>query len=103
MKHEDSLTESLPITVPLALHEDMSAAVSEKFAISYLCGAAIVGATLMPRTSIARDRLIASGEARIVLAHHGLTLGRSLKESEREPIEGVRKVLERFDRTGKFV
>lgn len=109
--------DPLPITVPFALHdgmieafdkieaeaEDGFAAVNGRdFAVSYLCGALVVGSTLRTRTRIALERLSASPVAVAVIAGQNLTLGKPLSRHEREPIPAVTRSLERYRRTGNF-
>lgn len=78
----------LPITVPMSLHDALSAAVSEAFAVSYLCGASLEGSTLRPRTQIARERLDSNPVAMKALKGAGIRLGESLRPNEREPLPG---------------
>lgn len=85
MKHSD-VTASLPITVPIEVHEEVAAATSEAFAISYLCGAVVASGVLRPRTMIARERLLADKAARHALDRRGLVVGRALSPAEREPL-----------------
>lgn len=84
----------LPVTVPQSLHDAMAQSCGEAFAISYLCGALLDGATLYPRTEIAKERLKDSGSAMRVLNARGYALGRSLTPAERAPIPGVPKLAE---------
>lgn len=102
MIYNDGFGDALPVTVPLALHDDMAREVSTPFAVSYLCGAGIDGDKLLPRTQTARERLLSTKAARTVLDRHKLTVGRALRPEEREPVRGVTECLERYDRTGKF-
>lgn len=102
MNLDDNIKPSLPITVPLELHDAMADATSKEFAISYLCGALVSDGLLLPRTDIAKERLLASPEACRVLNAHGLHIGRSQRRDERTPIPAVTKLIEHHNLTGKW-
>ena len=102
MLHDPLSPDPLPITVPMDLHDAMARAVSLDFAVSYLCGAAINGPWLMPRTWTARDKLKANGDALKVIADFGLRLGEPIPEADREPIPAVEAAKRRKEGKSKW-
>ena len=94
--------DDLPVTVPQALHDDMSAAMGQPFAVSYLCGALVDRGLLFPRTNVARDRLISEAKAVKVITEHGIHVGNAQRPEDRVEIPSVAEAVRRYDRNGKF-
>lgn len=101
MAFDDEL-DPLPITVPMALHNDMAKAVSKDFAVSYLCGAVAHAGTLHPRTFTASMRLRNNKDAMLVLSDHRLKLGDPVPEEQRLLIPAVEDAKRQSDRKRKW-
>ena len=93
--------DPLTVTVPVALHDAMTQAISESFAVSYLCGAVVVNGKVLPRTRMAHAALSQEGPMR-VLRDLNFALGDALRPDERKDIKSVSESRARYLKTGKF-
>lgn len=94
--------DPLPLTVPSVLHNAMRDAISEEFAVSYLCGALVHESTLHPRTLTALLKLKDTTEAMRVLKAHGIKLGDYQPPEHRILIPAVEKAKEAAKRRQKW-